>query len=92
MGRRVKITLPENTQKEVTVGEKTIKIDSYISLEKYDAIINDIKEVVLCNSKIENKMCCYVTYTNEQTREKIHKKAGARNTAERNNTKQNRPR
>lgn len=55
MGRRVKITLPENTQKEVTVGEKTIKIDSYISLEKYDAIINDIKEVVLCNSKIENK-------------------------------------
>ena len=55
MGRRVKITLPENTQKEVTVGEKAIKIDSYISLEKYDTIINDIKEVVLYNPKIENK-------------------------------------
>lgn len=32
MGRRIKITLPENTQQEVKVGEKIVKIDSYISL------------------------------------------------------------
>lgn len=55
MGRRVKITLPENTQREVTIGEKIVKVDSYISLEKYDAIVNDIKEVILYNPKIENK-------------------------------------
>ena len=41
MGRRVKITLPENTQREVEFGEKIIKVDSYISLEKYDTIIVD---------------------------------------------------
>ena len=27
MGRRIKITLPENTQQEVKVGEKIVKID-----------------------------------------------------------------
>lgn len=55
MGRRVKITLPENTQREVEFGEKIIKVDSYISLEKYDTIISDIKSTVLYNSEIENK-------------------------------------
>ena len=55
MGRRIKITLPENTQQEVKVGEKIVKIDSYISLEKCDTIISDIKSTVLYNSEIENK-------------------------------------
>ena len=55
MGRRIKITLPENTQQEVKVGEKIVKIDSYISLEKCDTIISDIKSMVLYNSEIENK-------------------------------------
>lgn len=55
MGRRVKITLPENTQREVEFGGKIVKVDSYISLEKYDTIISDIKSTVLYNSEIENK-------------------------------------
>lgn len=55
MGRKIKITLPENTQKEVEFCDKIVKIDNYISLEKCDTIISDIKSTVLYNSEIENK-------------------------------------
>lgn len=55
MGRRIKITLPENTQREIKFGDKTIKISSYISLEQCDTIISDIKATILYNSEIENK-------------------------------------
>lgn len=55
MGNKIKITLPKNTQKEVEFYDKIVKIDDYISLEKCDTIISDIKSMVLYNSEIENK-------------------------------------
>ena len=55
MGNKIKITLPKNTQKEVEFYDKIVKIDDYISLEKCDTIISDIKSMILYNSEIENK-------------------------------------
>ncbi len=55
MSRKVKITLPGVEVQEVKLGDKTIKVDNYITLEKYETILADIKSTVLYNSEIDDK-------------------------------------
>lgn len=55
MARKVKIVLPKMELQEIKIGEKTVKIDSYITLEKYEQILEDIKETILYNSDIIDK-------------------------------------
>ena len=38
MGRKVKITMPEISQKEIEISGKSVKINSLISLENYETI------------------------------------------------------
>lgn len=55
MARRVKIILPKTEVREIEIGEKKVKIDSYISIEKYETILEDIKSNVLYNNEINDK-------------------------------------
>lgn len=55
MARRVKIILPDIKEKEIEIGEKTIKVSSEITLEQYEKIVEDIKDNVLYNTEIEDK-------------------------------------
>ena len=55
MGRKVKITMPEISQKEIEISGKSVKINSLISLENYETIAEDkmryIKDVLeLCTN------------------------------------------
>lgn len=56
MGRKVKIELPEITTKEVEICGKTVKVEPIITLEKYEIILNDIKETVLYNEEVSDKL------------------------------------
>lgn len=57
MGRKVKVELPKeySVAKIIDFGGKTVKIETIITLEKCDTILNDIKETILYNSSIVNK-------------------------------------
>lgn len=58
MGRKVKVELPKeySVAKIIDFGGKTVKIETIITLEKCDTILNDIKETILYNSSIVNKL------------------------------------
>ena len=47
MGRKVKITMPEISQKEIEISGKSVKINSLISLENYETIAEDIRNTIL---------------------------------------------
>lgn len=55
MSRRVKISLPKIETKEIKIQDKTVKIDQYITIEKYEQILEDIKETILYNNDISDK-------------------------------------
>lgn len=55
MGRKVKITMPEISQKEIEISGKSVKINSLISLENYETIAEDIRNTILYNGEVIDK-------------------------------------
>ena len=55
MSKKIKISIPKANQKEVEVCGKKVKIDAIISLEKYEKISEDIKNIILYNSEVSDK-------------------------------------
>lgn len=55
MSKKIKISIPKTNQKEVEVCGKKVKIDAIISLEKYEKISEDIKNIVLYNPEVSDK-------------------------------------
>lgn len=56
MEKKVKITLKESNIKEVKFNDVAVEINENISIENYEIILNDIKENILYNREIENKV------------------------------------
>ena len=55
MSKKIKISIPKIEQKEVEVCGVKVKIDTIISLEKYEKISEDIKNIILYNSEVSDK-------------------------------------
>lgn len=55
MGRKVKITLPKFDIKEIEFCDKNVKINTHITLENYEKILEDIKVTILYNNDVEDK-------------------------------------
>ena len=55
MSKKIKISIPKANQKEVEVCGKRVKIDAIISLEKYEKISEDIKNIILYNPEVSDK-------------------------------------
>lgn len=55
MSKKIKISIPKTNQKEVEVCGKKVKIDAIISLEKYEKISEDIKNIILYNPEVSDK-------------------------------------
>lgn len=55
MGRKVKIILPKFDVKEVEFCDKNVKINTHITLENYETILEDIKSTILYNNEAADK-------------------------------------
>ena len=55
MLKKIKISIPKIEQKEVEICGVKVKIDTIISLEKYEKISEDIKNIILYNSEVSDK-------------------------------------
>ena len=55
MSKKIKISIPKIEQKEVQVCGVKVKIDTIISLEKYEKISEDIKNIILYNPEVSDK-------------------------------------
>ena len=55
MSKKIKISIPKIEQKEVEICGVKVKIDTIISLEKYEKISEDIKNIILYNPEVSDK-------------------------------------
>lgn len=55
MLKKIKISIPKIEQKEVEICGVKVKIDAIISLEKYEKISEDIKNIILYNPEVSDK-------------------------------------
>lgn len=55
MLKKIKISIPKIERKEVEICGVKVKIDTIISLEKYEKISEDIKNIILYNSEVADK-------------------------------------
>lgn len=55
MSKKVKISIPKIEKMEVELCGKNVKIDTRISLENYEKISEDIKNIVLYNPEVSDK-------------------------------------
>lgn len=53
---KVDIKLSKNKKHTVKIGDISVKVDKYISLEKYETILEDIKTSIFYNSEVIDKV------------------------------------
>ena len=56
MEEKVKIKLNKSKKKEAELNDIKIKVDTLISIENYETILNDIKANVFYNTEITDKV------------------------------------